>query len=150
MTRSRGAFIAVLSWALIASPIEISAQEDSLQNFKASANNLSHELVVCGAFFYITAIGAMNRNDAKGQEMGARQKEVGDYLVGVAARVGRIIEQKPEAFEARLEMALADLRGEMNDDFVNYSILQQKYLDGCTDLAANVDNRIASLRGMVQ
>lgn len=115
-----------------------------------AANNLSHELLICSSFFYITAIGMMNRNDAKGQKLGEQQKQVGDQLSTVAGRLSKIIGQKPEAFQARLEMAMADMRKEMADNYVNYSILQQKYLDACTDLAGNLKSRIEALNEAAQ
>ena len=92
----------------------------------------------------------MNRNDAKGQKDGEQQKQIGDQLSTVAGRLSEMIGQKPEAFRARLEMALADLRKEMADNYVNYSILQQKYLDDCTDLAGNLRSRIEALKGVAQ
>jgi hypothetical protein len=47
-------------------------------------------------------------------------------------------------------MAMADLRKEMADNYVNYSILQQKYLDSCTDLAGNLRSRIEALKEAAQ
>ncbi|MEJ2118260.1 MAG: hypothetical protein P8Y36_10330 [Alphaproteobacteria bacterium] len=94
------------------------------QRFTNAANNLSHELLICSSFFYITAIGMMNRNDAKGRKDGEKQKQIGDQLSTVAGRLGEMIGQKPEAFQARFEMTMADLRKEMADNYVNYPILQ--------------------------
>jgi hypothetical protein len=139
--------IAVMVWALIA---EAAAQQEPLDKVRAATNNLGHELVVCTAFFYVTAIGMLNRGDDKGREMASRQRQIGDRLAEVAGDLGRIIGQKPEAIAARLEMALAGLRKEMDDNFVNYSILQLKYMQPCADLAANVTARIAALKNAGQ
>lgn len=135
--------IAAMVWALIA---EAAAQQQPLDKVKAAANNLSHELVNCTAFFYVTAIGMLNRGDDKGREMASGQRQTGDRLAEVASQIGQIIGQKPEAIAARLEMALTDLRKEMDDNFLNYSIIQQKYMQPCVDLAANVNGRIAALK----
>ena len=131
-------------------PALLAQQDPVAQRLTNAANNLSHELLVCTSFFYITAIGMMNRNDAKGQKDGEEQKQIGDQLSTVAGRLSEMIGQKPEAFQARLEMAMADLRKEMADNYVNYSILQQKYLDVCTDLAGNLRRRIEALKGAAQ
>jgi hypothetical protein len=151
MTKLIRLIVFALCFATSLGPARLSAQQDTVaQRFTNAANNLSHKLLICSSFFYITAIGMMNRNDAKGQKDGEQQKQVGDQLSTVAGRLGEIIGQKPAAFQARLEMAMADLRKEMADNYVNYSILQQKYLDSCTDLAGNLRSRIEALKEAAQ
>jgi hypothetical protein len=120
------------------------------QRVTNAANNLSHELLICSSFFYITAIGMMNRNDAKGQKDGEQQKQIGDQLSAVAGRLSEMIGQKPEAFRARLDMTMADLRKEMADNYVNYSLLQQKYLEACTDLVGNLKRRIEAMKTVAE
>lgn len=120
------------------------------QRLTNAANNLSHELIICSSFFYISAIGMTNRNDAEGRKGGEKQKQIGDQLSTVAGRLGEMIGQKPEAFQARIDMTMADLRKEMADNFVNYPILQQKYLDACIDLAGNLGSRIEALKAAAQ
>lgn len=142
--------VAALCLALAAAPVQVSAQQDAGQRLTIAANNLSHELIICSAFFYITAIGMMNRNDAKWQRDGEQQKQIGDQLGDVAGRLSEMIGQNPKAFQARLEMAMADLRNEMSDNYVNYSILQRKYLNRCTDLTGNLKGRIEALKAAAQ
>ncbi len=151
MTKLLRLIVSALCLATSSGPARPLAQQDPVaQRVTNAANNLSHELLVCSSFFYITAIGMMNRNDAKGQKDGEQQKQIGDQLSTVAGRLSEIIGQKPEAFQARLEMAMADLRKEMADKYVNYSILQQKYLNVCTDLAGNLRKRIEALKEATQ
>jgi hypothetical protein len=107
-------------------------------------NNLGHELVVCIAFFYITAIGNLNRGDEAGQKMAKTAQSTGDYLFQVAGIIGEAIGQKPEALGARLEMAVADMRKQMADNFVNYSIPLQRHLEPCAELAKTAQQRVAT------
>lgn len=102
-------------------------------------------MVTCTAFFYISAIGNMNRGDEVGEKRGAEMKAAGDLLMQVAGRIGTLIDQKPEAIGARLNMALAGMRTEIGDKFVNYSILLSKYLQPCTDLSGNMAGRVKAI-----
>jgi hypothetical protein len=131
--------------ALMAPIAQTAAQQTPTEKLTAAANNLGHELVTCTAFFYITAIGMLNRSDQKGQEMAAKQRQTGDYLMQVAGHIAKTIEQKPEVLGARLEMEMGEMRKEMSDNFVNYSLLQRKYMEPCVSLAGNVEGRINAL-----
>ena len=121
------------------------AQNHSFDKLERAANNLGHELVICSAYFYIAAIGMLNMNDEKGREMASHQKQKGDALLRVAGDIGQIIHQKPEAIDARLKMAIADMRKEMDNHFVNFSILLEKYARPCVDLHAGVNGRLTAL-----
>jgi hypothetical protein len=87
----------------------------------------------------------MNRGDQQGQDMGTKQKKAGDFLLEAAAEMGRVINQRPEVVTARLELEMGSMRKEMRDNFVNYSLLQVKYLQPCADLAGNMAKRIEKI-----
>ena len=87
----------------------------------------------------------MNRGDQKGQDIGAKQKKAGDFLLEAAATMGRVISQRPEVVAARLELEMGSMRKEMRDNFVNYSLLQAKYLQPCADLAGDIAKRVEKI-----
>ena len=145
MAKSRWkSYLALLLASLVLSA-EVSAQQQPMEKFTRALNNLAHEAVTCAAFYYITSIGLMNRGDQQGQDMGTKQKKAGDFLLEAAAEMGRVINQRPEVVTARLELEMGSMRKEMRDNFVNYSLLQVKYLQPCADLAGNMAKRIEKI-----
>jgi hypothetical protein len=138
----------ILAIALM--PTTAQAQRTLEDKITFAMNNLGHELVVCAAFFHISAIGNMNRGDEQGMKVGTDLKRTGDFMIKAAGDIGAAIGQKPEVLSARLGMAMNDMRTEMGNHFMNISILMKKHLQPCVDLKMNLTARIEEITAMAR
>ena len=119
-----------------------------LEKMRAQGNQLNEELVTCGAFFLISAIGFEKRGTPKDIAVAEQTKQQANRALQFAEMIGKSIQQKPEVVSARFQMSLKALRKEMADDFTNYSILLNKYLEPCADLVRDPEQTVARRMGI--
>lgn len=97
----------------------------------AATNNASHEMIECAAYFTIVAEGMRitpGADTAKGADQYDSAREA---ALMYALALAESINQKPETLKARLEMSMQGMIDEIDRDYVNISILLNKYAVPC-------------------
>lgn len=103
-------------------------------------NNYHHEIVECVIFYNISIDGMKRR--AGSEETVAIYQSISDTLLKRAMVVSDIIGMKDETIAARLQMAATAQLEEIDQNFVNISILMEKYLTSCKAVFVDPESRI--------
>lgn len=131
--------------ALVAlAPIASAAQDATYadQNFDAAVNNVSHELTICAAYYFIVADGVRN----SGEEITAlRYEEVAYHAIQTSALLGENIGLVEQAVLARLELAMGELMEAISYNYANISILMRDHHDSCEELVNAPELRVLEL-----
>jgi hypothetical protein len=113
-----------------------------LEKMRALGNQLNEEL------FLISAIGFEKKGTPKNIAVAEQTKQQANRALQFAEMIGKSIQQKPEVVSARFQMSLKALRRETADDFTNYSILLNKYLEPCVELMRDPKHTVSSGMGI--
>ena len=105
--------------------------QDKKAMFTQAVNNFSHESLVCGVYFTIAAQCIENRGDGESKAFASKMRELGGTAFKQANDTGNIIGITEKAQMARLQMAMQDLKADINENCVNTSVLLQKYGQLC-------------------
>lgn len=131
------------------------AQEAS-PRFKAAANNLSHDLVTCSAYFFISS-DAVERSGAT--DASEQYKTAAYNALELAVATGDMVGLLAETHTARLELELDSMKKRIANDYSNISILLRDYSDHCVALLNNpqgflvkhmIDDAPAELRSVME
>ncbi len=125
------ACVATVGWARAAG--ELSTVEiDGL-------NNYHQEMVECVSYFGIVIEGLKRRDKKKGV---ANYKKAMDILLGRMYEVGKRLGMKNETNLARLRLMMRQHSQEMGSDFINFSILMERYYERCQTVVEKPAERI--------
>ena len=103
-------------------------------------NNFHHEMVKC-VTYYIIGLQPLKARGGDEKEAAEGQKVVDALRVRILS-VGRLLGMKDETAPARMRMAARKLAQEMDNDFINFSILIDKYGEPCKTVVEDPDSRI--------
>lgn len=99
-------------------------------------SNLVSEYAGCGAFF-LTALNPQ----AKALNPDANLRQATADAAALAGKYGNMIGQKiglmEDAYSARVRLAMENQHNEMGGNFVNFSILVDKYGNRCAEILSN-------------
>ncbi len=104
-------------------------------------NNLQHELSECAMFYSITAEGTKKSGSARGLENSKRSGQLSDQMIELAVMLGPVIGMNQKGIEARFRISFNGMMDEMDDNFVNYSILLEKHAVSCAQLMEDFPKR---------
>ena len=133
---------AKLLWLALACVVAIGSARaaEKLSPVKTLAfNNFHHEMVKC-LTYYIIGIQALKASDDE-KEAAERQKVLDALNVRILT-VGKLLGMKDETAPARMRMAARKQAQEMDNDFINFSILIDKYGEPCKTVVEDPDSRI--------
>ena len=99
--------------------------------FTVAVNNAGHEMIECAAYYGVMSQGLRNSPGEKFQETAEVYERTMTTAIGLALTYAEEIKQKPEAVEARLDIAIKDMMGTIDNNYVNSSILMAKYAEPC-------------------
>ncbi len=102
-------------------------------------NNFHHEMVYCLSYYTIVIQMLKNRDEEK---EAAKYKKVVDALTDRIIAVGSLLGMKDEAAFARMRMAAREHMQDIDNNFINASILLEKYAEPCKTVVENSDSRI--------
>lgn len=97
---------------------------------KDAINNAHHEMVICAAFWAISAQGLRQKDPNSEAAVGV------DQHAGALMSALRLL-HSDEVSLARYEMALADQMERMKRDFSNFSLLLADHLEPCKAIGAS-------------
>ena len=119
--------------------IEGNAKADAQSNYIFT--NLQSDFTDCFAYYKYSEEGVKRTNHETKDQVAKKLAEGAERSLLGAYKVGGWINMKPEAMEARAKLAVNDMSKQIDNDFVNISILIDKYADMCNDLLIDPKNR---------
>lgn len=114
--------------ALVAVSVSGASAKD-IDRVKELANNFSHENLICGAYYLFVSQCLKNKN--------ASDPVVGQYLEGGntflqrGIETGRIAAVSDKAINAKVEIALEEMKRDTENNCVNISVLFKKHAYQC-------------------
>ena len=129
----------VLALALFAVEAQAQTPQDRERIVNLARNNFGHEAIECSAYLGVMAAFVTTRPDPDNlyQRTMAQSRALLKVAVDTALELG----QKPEAVEARMEMAFERMKKESGGSAVNASILIQKYSSNCSTILNDPEAR---------
>lgn len=104
-------------------------------------NNLQQDFTTCYCYFKISEEG-ISRNKGTSLKTIKETSRAADLALTGAFKLGEDLNMMKEAMTTRIRITLASLGNEMNNDYVNFSILISKYGNLCKQLIENPETRM--------
>ena len=123
-----------LVMVMIASP---GNAKELTEEQRQGLNNLQHEITFCAVFYSISEGGLRRMDTAEALAEAIKTEGLKNELGQAAAILGKLIGMNNEAMSARMTMAMDNMMGKMDGNFVNYSILLKEYAVNCANIYKN-------------
>ena len=103
-------------------------------------NNLQEDFTTCYSYYKISEEG-VSRGRSIDEETLKGLRRSSDLSLESAYLIGQQLNMKTEAMTARVKMSFDRMKKEMGADFINFSIILDKYGIFCRDLIEKTDER---------
>jgi hypothetical protein len=110
---------------------------------RQALNNFQHELSECAMFYSVSEEGLKKNGSPSALETSKRSGQLKNQMIELAMMIGQVTGMNQKAMQARFQMSFKGMMDEMNDNFVNYSILLQKHAVPCAQLINDSSKRLA-------
>jgi hypothetical protein len=104
-------------------------------------NNLQEDFTTCYSYYKIAGEG-ISRGRELDQETIDGLNRSADIALQSAYLIGQQLNMKTEAMSARVKMAFQRMQDEMGSDFINFSVILDKYAYYCKDVIEKPEQRI--------
>ena len=104
-------------------------------------NNLQEDFTTCYCYYKIAGEG-ISRGRELDQEAINGLNRSADIALESAYLIGQQLNMKTEAMSARVNMAFQKMQDEMGSDFINFSVILDKYAYYCKDVIEKPELRI--------
>ena len=104
-------------------------------------NNLQEDFTTCYSYFKIVEEG-IARGSNVDKDTIAGLKRSADISLESAYLVGEQLNMKTEAMTARVKMSFQKMQKEMGSDFINFSIILEKYAYYCKEVIEKPEVRM--------
>ena len=104
-------------------------------------NNLQEDFTSCYSYYKIAEEG-ISRGREVDEKTLAGFKRSSDISLESAYLIGQQLGMKTEAMSARVKMSFARMQDEMGSEFINFSIILDKYGIFCRDLIEKTGERM--------
>jgi len=104
-------------------------------------NNLQEDFTTCYSYYKIAGEG-ISRGRELDQETIDGLNRSADIALQSAYLIGQQLNMKTEAMSARVEMAFQKMSDEMGSDFINFSVILNKYAYYCKDVIEKPEQRM--------
>ena len=104
-------------------------------------NNLQEDFTTCYSYFKIAEEG-IARGSNVDKDTIAGLKRSADISLESAYLVGEQLNMKTEAMTARVKMSFQKMQKEMGSDFINFSIILEKYAYYCKEVIEKPEVRM--------
>ena len=108
-----------------------SSDEHNREIMREAANNVSSELVECGAYFQITSEALRRTGRTASADSYEASSDLALNRAFDAAQIGRTSQMAEKVTLARYELSVKDMIAEIDNDMSNISILLNKYATRC-------------------
>jgi hypothetical protein len=135
--------VAALLCLANSSPSHAQNTQREEQITKQAFNNLSHETLICAAYYSIAA--ACLAKDARGADTAKRYEGYSELSIRRAVVFGKTAGVSDNATSARTSMALERLRSETENSCTNIAVQLRRYNADCQSLLENPKARLDAL-----
>ena len=104
-------------------------------------NNLQEDFTTCYSYFKIAEEGISRGSNADKKTIVGLKKSA-DISLESAYLVGEQLNMKTEAMTARVKMSFQKMQKEMGSDFINFSIILEKYAYYCKEVIEKPEVRM--------
>ena len=104
-------------------------------------NNLQEDFTTCYSYYKIAGEG-ISRGRELDQETIDGLNRSAEIALESAYLIGQQLNMKTEAMSARVKMAFQRMQDEMGSDFINFSVILDKYAYYCKDVIEKPEQRI--------
>ena len=104
--------------------------------------NLQHDYTNCYCYYKISEEGVKRTKTSLKDEAVKKLAEAAERSLMGAFKVGEALNMKLEAMTARVKISLEIMKKEVDEDYVNISILIDKYGYMCRDLINDPKSRV--------
>ena len=104
-------------------------------------NNLQEDFTTCYSYYKIAGEG-ISRGRELDQETIDGLNRSANIALESAYLIGQQLNMKTEAMSARVEMAFQRMSDEMGSDFINFSVILNKYAYYCKDVIEKPEQRM--------
>ena len=104
--------------------------------------NLQHDYTNCYCYYKISEEGVKRTKTSLKDEAVEKLAEAAERSLMSAFEVGEALNMKLEAMTARVKISLEIMKKEVDEDYVNISILIDKYGYMCRDLINDPKSRV--------
>ena len=104
-------------------------------------NNLQEDFTTCYSYFKIAEEGIARGSNAD-KDIIAGLKRSSDISLESAYLVGEQLNMKTEAMTARVKMSFQKMKKEIGSDFINFSIILEKYAYYCKEVIEKPEVRM--------
>ena len=104
-------------------------------------NNLQEDFTTCYSYYKIAGEG-ISRGRELDQDTIEGLNRSADIALQSAYLIGQQLNMKTEAMSARVEMAFQKMSDEMGSDFINFSVILNKYAYYCKDVIEKPEQRM--------
>ena len=104
--------------------------------------NLQHDYTNCYCYYKISEEGVKRTKTSLKDEAVEKLAEAAERSLMGAFKVGEALNMKQEAMTARVKLSLESMKKEVDEDYVNISILIDKYGYMCRDLINDPKSRV--------
>ena len=104
-------------------------------------NNLQEDFTTCYCYYKI-AVEGISRGRELDQEAINGLNRSANIALESAYLIGQQLNMKTEAMSARVNMAFQKMQDEMGSDFINFSVILDKYAYYCKDVIEKPELRI--------
>ncbi|PDT71708.1 hypothetical protein CO683_00685 [Bradyrhizobium ottawaense] len=109
--------------------LSIDAAAQDMQRIKDLANNFSHENLVCGAYYLF--VSQCIKNKSATDPVATQYFEGGNTFLKRGIETGRIAGVSDKALNAKVEIAIEEMKRDTDNDCVNISVLYQQHAYSC-------------------
>ena len=104
-------------------------------------NNLQEDFTTCYSYYKIAGEGISRGRELDQETIGGLNRSA-DIALQSAYLIGQQLNMKTEAMSARVEMAFQKMSDEMGSDFINFSVILNKYAYYCKDVIEKPEQRM--------
>ncbi len=123
------------------------AKSEGLEDIQYKVHNLIEEHIACYTYYKITEENLRRPENSTPRDIQlADNYEIGaDGFLERAYLLANILNMKEETILAKVEMHVKDQMNEIDNDYINFSILLNKYAEDCQYLYDNLEDVIKNL-----
>lgn len=104
-------------------------------------NNLQEDFTTCYSYYKIAGEGISRGRDLDQETIDGLNRSA-EIALESAYLIGQQLNMKTEAMSSRVKIAFQRIQDEMGSDFINFSVILDKYAYYCKDVIEKPEQRI--------
>lgn len=128
---------------LLTSSVSAYSASNATEQITQVANNFAHENMICGAY-YMFVSKCMGNRGSNDKPLADQYMYAAKIFVGRSISAGKTIGLSDKATNARMSIAIDDMKSDTENNCINISVLYQKYAHKCKSLMDDGPSELAA------